>query len=359
MKRLLASMLKYFIAKVKKSKYVQRAFNAPIDLGKFEKMGQFTDSLQNSYVLYRGLRSRIKPGWESMVATKPKKSSPVDLKNLKNAGSEKVNRILPVIKALGKSLDQCTVLEVGCHSGSASFALSEAGANKVTGSEFLGYKVESVELGSENNEMRLNEVDDKLSTLRNQLAGQFTQSKNVDFAEDDICNTKLPKNAYDIICSWEVLEHLHDPGKAFQNCYDLLKDDGIMIHRYNPFFSLNGGHSLCTLDFLWGHTRLSDSDFEKYLDEIRPDEKEKALSFYRKGLNRMTLHDLTKHLNAADLELVSIIPFTNQQHLLTVTEDVLIQSKMHYPDADILDFIAPLVLVAVRKSKNLQQEELS
>lgn len=195
----------------------------------------------------------------------------------------------------------------------------------------------------------LNEVNEELLKVRKQLADHFHNSDKVIFEDDDICNTKLIPNSFDIICSFEVLEHLHDPKKAFESFYSLLKDGGYTIHHYNPFFSLNGGHSMCTLDFLWGHTRLNEEDFERYIKEIRPNEIEKALSFYEKGLNRMTLSDLRDNITSSGLEVVSIIPFTKEQHLKMVDQEILEQTQNHYPDLTILDLIAPIILIIAKK----------
>ena len=68
----------------------------------------------------------------------------------------------------------------------------------------------------------------------------------------------------------------------------------------NPFFSFNGGHSLCTLDFMWGHVRLSETEFERYLIQFRPKENKVAMKFYRNNLNRMTL----KKLNTASYRFI-------------------------------------------------------
>jgi hypothetical protein len=79
---------------------------------------------------------------------------------------------------------------------------------------------------------------------------------------------------------------------AFNQMANAIKTGGISYHQYNPFFSFNGGHSLCTLDFLHGHCRLSAKDFERYIREIRPQEEKTALNFYYKCLNRATIKDI-------------------------------------------------------------------
>jgi len=351
MKKIITPVIKFAIDKVKRNKFVQNLFESPFDLSKFPKKGSFDDSYGNKIDLFDGLRTKIKPGWERMQSSGNTEISENFLKSKKEGGEIAINKILPIITSLGKTIEDCSFLEIGCHSGGTSFAAADLGAANVIGTEFSGYKVSSVENVDDKFENRLEEVNDHLKQMRKKLAKLYKHSGRVSFLDDDICNSKLQPSSFDVVCSWEVLEHLHDPEAAFKSIYNLLKDDGISIHEYNPFYCLNGGHSLCTLDFLWGHTRLSDNDFEKYIDQLRPDEKERALSFYRNGLNRMTLSQLDVYLKNAGLEIVSIIPFSKEQHLRMIDFEILTQTQKHYPSVTMQDLSSPRVFVIVRKNK--------
>ena len=60
---------------------------------------------------------------------------------------------------------------------------------------------------------------------------------------------------------------------------------GIVFNKYNPFFCQGGGHSLCSLDFPWGHVRLTPIEFDRYMEEYR---RKSARS---KELNHPDLYD--------------------------------------------------------------------
>jgi len=342
-------IINYAITKAKKSKMVQNIFEAPFDLNKYKEFNTFTDSYNNTFKLLSGLRTKIKPGWEGALNNANFNVSKKYLKELKTNGNSAVKRILPLISTYGKKLNNSNILEVGCHSGASSYSLADIGAKHITASEFIGYKVESLEMKNTNNN-KLIEVSNDLKLLRSELANLFNNSNVVNFIEDDICNSSLPNNSFDIILNWDVLEHLHNVEKAFNSFYNLLNKNGIAIIEYNPFFGLNGGHSLCTLDFLWGHTRLSKDDFEKYLDKIRPNEKDKAFSFYIKGLNRMTIDDLKNYIELSGLELLTLIPFIKEQHLKMIDNDILSQTQLHYPSAKLIDLASSRIIVVVRKN---------
>ena len=129
----------------------------------------------------------------------------------------------------------------------------------------------------------------------------------------------------------------------------LLRPGGVAYHDYNPFFSLNGGHSLCTLDFPWGHARLDHADFERYLDERRPDATVQTLRFYDESLNRMTLADLRGAIAGAGLETLAVVPWSDRSLVALLTPDVLPEVRRTYPTATIEDLLATFVSVVVRR----------
>ncbi len=349
MKKVAVSFLKFIIDKVKRNRFIQNVFESPFDLQKFERMGTFEDSSGYEHQLFSGLRGKIKPGWEKMVAGNLTKADEINIEKLKSDSLIKLEKLETTLKTFGKLISGSAILEIGCHSGATSLAMAEMGASKVTGTEFNGYKVKAVSK-DEGIDSKLVEVNDFLATLRARLVNIYSVKNNIEFVDDDICNSTLENGSFDIVCSWEVLEHLHDPEKAFLSIERLLKPGGVSIHHYNPFFALNGGHSLCTLDFLWGHARLNKNDFEKYIHKLRPNEVDRAMSFYENGVNRMTLKDLENILRKSGMKPLGIIPFTKEQHLRMVDSATLAQCQNNYPNLELLDLATPAVLVISQKN---------
>ncbi len=349
MKKIIAPFIRYAIKKAKRSRLIQNLFEAPFELGKYPRFGEFPDAFGNTFELLAGLRDKIKPGWQNMLNPKPVVISDRYIDQLRNDALLTIDRILPVFETFDFNPKNKKILEFGCHSGAVSYALAALGAESVTGTEFSGYKVRAVET-SPISENSITEVNKTLNAIREKLRILFNNQQNVKFADDDICDSGLASDTFDLICSWEVLEHLHDPQKALISIARLLKPGGISIHEYNPFFCLNGGHSLCTLDFLWGHVRLNGTDFERYITQIRPQEKEKALSFYQEGLNRMSIAGLKECISNAGLILETILPYIKEQHVRMVNKDVLTQCRQNYPNASFIDLVAPRILIVLRKS---------
>lgn len=351
MEKFTTSIVKMVIDKAKRNKFIQNVFESPFNFENFESMGSFTDTKGNKHLLFDGLRSKIKPGWEniSKVPIHAQSISAARLSKYQSEGRILANKILPLLNTMGKKMEDATILEFGCNSGAASLAMADLGAKKVVASDFSGYKVKAVNKEKGVDDVQLNKVNGYLQGLRDNLQLLFENRDKVEFKDDDICNTQLTPNSFDLICSWEVLEHIHDPAKAFKGIANLLKDDGITIHYYNPFFCINGGHGMCTLDFLWGHVRLNEQDFSNYMEEFRPDDKVKAMSFFRDGVNRMTHADLMNHMEDAGLDVVDVIPYSKEQHLRMINHDMLQQCQANYPNLKIIDLVTPEFVIIARK----------
>ncbi|MCH8553958.1 MAG: class I SAM-dependent methyltransferase [Schleiferiaceae bacterium] len=347
MKALFTPLAHEIVKKAKRNKFLQHLFEAPIDPATMQPLGKFSDSFGNEITLRKGLRELIRPHWRE-IYTKPPLEKPAYQSKLRDNAKIDTEKLLALLKSQGESILGKTVLEIGANKGAATYAYAEAGASKVLGSDFSGYQVASDALEGGNLESAAL-VNSFYGDFRETLRKHYTFSGEVAFVDDDICQTRLEANQFDLIFSSQVLEHLDRPFEAFQSMYSVLKKGGYMVHEYNPFFCLNGGHSLCTLDMLWGHVRLNEQDLASYLSTYRPDEKDRALAFFKNGINRMTLKDTRKHIEDSGFENIEIIPLPKEQHMRMVSNEIFSQVKNLYPGVEILDLCAPRVFLIARK----------
>src|SRR5262249_24661817 len=155
------------------------------------------------------------------------------------------------------------------------------------------------------------------------------------------------EGSFGAIVSFEVLEHLADPAAAFAAMSRLLRPGGIGYHVYNPFLAINGGHSLCTLDFPWGHARLDADDFERYARALRPDAAEQPLRFYRESLNRMPLAALRAAVEGGGLELVAPLPWTDRSLAARLRDGAVAEVRRSHATATAEDLLATFVTVVV------------
>ncbi len=351
-------MLNKLIGKVKSSIVVKRYFE-PMLINNLEGgadfngkiIGSFKDSFGTNHNLLGGLRSKIKPAWQSILnpVNNNRISTKAELKTNIIEAKRHIKNLKRTLDSFDSKLEGKSILEIGCYNGIKTYLLALENCLSITGSDVSFY------YEKQTSDVKEPEVNNHLDQLRQaalnlfQLNEKYTIHQKIKFVEDDISKSSLPDNSFDIIVSWETLEHIIDIDSALENIKRILKPGGIAFHQYNPFFSLNGGHSLCTLDLLWGHCRLNEQDVLRYFKELRPAEYQLASSFYLDSLNRLTLNGLKAASVKAGLEILTLIPFVKKAHLSVYKDNFYKETKRNYPDAEPTDLISPVVWVVHRK----------
>jgi SAM-dependent methyltransferase len=310
----------------------------------------FTDGRGVQHQLDPLLRDKLKPNWRAMTDPAEAAAPPDDetLRGRLRKATKSVAEVERILALTCGAKVTGRILEVGCYDGSAAYELSQRPGASVVASDLARYYV--VQRPGQPEAEAIVAEEDTLTRLRDRvrlMAGRPPGS--VTFVEDDITASTLDRGSFDLILSFEVLEHVERPRDAFAAMAGLLRPGGIVYHDYNPFFSANGGHSLATLDLPWGHARFGDDDVERYLREIRPGEADQALRFYRNSLNRMTLAELREAIAAAGLETVAIIPWYQRSLVADATPEVLSEVQATYPSATADDLLATFVAVVARK----------
>jgi SAM-dependent methyltransferase len=310
----------------------------------------FVDRHGTSHDLDPGLRDRLKPSWRTMVDPDQARRPPTDeqLQARATAADSIVAEAAKLVEALTGQPLSGQILEIGCYDGAVAFRLARLPNTSVTASDMARYYV--VQRPGEPSEAEVGAQQDVLAALRERtrvVAGVAPGS--VQFLEDDITASALPPGTYDVMVSFEVLEHVRDLSSAFRAMHRLLKPGGIAYHDYNPFFSNIGGHSLGTLDFPWGHARLDRADFERYLRDLRPNEADQALRFYDESLNRMTLAGLQAAIEDAGLEAVAVLPWLDRGLGSELSAAALADVRRNYTSADATDLLGTFVSVVMRR----------
>jgi SAM-dependent methyltransferase len=332
---------------------LQRKPKKKYRIDKDKVFATFKDSYGNNIELLSGLRDRIKPAWrlminpvQAVIKAPSKENMELKIKSQTTA----LNRIENYLQTKDLSFVGKKVLEIGTFDGSSAYAFAELGAKGVIGTDMAAYYINQTPGGIVSKEA-IASKNQELTQTREAYSKVISpqNAAKVSFIEDDICTSKVESDSVDVVVSWEVLEHITDPNEAFKQMSRILKKGGFAFHEYNPFFSVDGGHSLCTLDFPWGHARLTDEDFEKYVEEFRPNEKDVAMSFFKNNLNRMTMSNLKDCMNNNGLEPISIIPWYSHEDQASLSTEMLDQCKNIHPTAELVDLVAPIVWVLCRK----------
>ncbi len=117
--------------------------------------------------------------------------------------------------------------------------------------------------------------------------------------------TFYDKNFFDVISSEAVLEHILDLPAAFKEMHRILKPGGLLLHAYDPYFHVAGGHALGILDLPWLHLELTADEYLRYIDEIRPFESSRAKEWFLQGLNKsFPQSEMIKCLQVNNFEII-------------------------------------------------------
>lgn len=271
---------------------------------------KYIDSDKNEFPLIKGFRELITPSWEEMYEYKTFKAldlTELEIKEYLKNSNKNIVEMEKIISRFNISFENKVVLDIGCYAGGVLCELLNKNPYKLAGIDIAKYYIIQTKDAKVNNDT-IFLAQKKLSELREKVLSYKSKAytNNINFFEDNIINSKLPDNSFDIILSWQVLEHISEPEKAFAEMNRLLKSGGFMYHDYNPFFSINGGHSLCTLDFPWGHCCLRTEEFIDYMEKFRPPECNVAQNFFNNSLNRMTTRDLFKYLDEYSFRILDV-----------------------------------------------------
>lgn len=299
------------------------------------------------------LRDRLKPGWRTMLDPAAASQIPTDeaLQGRARGAAKSVAAASALVEATVGEPMSGRILEVGCYDGAVAFQLSRRADTDVVASDLSRYYI--VQRPGTVDDADVNAQDAFLAEIRERSRRAADVAPGaVAFIEDDVTRSTQPSASFDAIVSFEVLEHVTRPDLAFQEMARLLKPWGLVYHDYNPFFSVNGGHSLCTLAFAWGHARLDADDFRRYLEELRPAEVDQGLRFYRENLNRMTLADIRRVVDDAGLELLAVIPWFDRKLTGELKPEVLVEVQRVYPTVTVDDLLATVVSVIARRPRS-------
>lgn len=304
-----------------------------------------------TYELIPDLRDKLKPGWQEMLLpAKPRPSNEDPFGYL-----EILTRSERSLANIGESLIGKDILEIGCGNGERSYLMARYEGTRVHGIDVDEYTVNQSPDVNVWNAEDIKFIHNKTTNGREKIAELFPDSvrKKVTFSTEGIEEYATP-NKHDFIISFDVLEHILDLDKGFCQMAANIKPGGLMVHEYNPFFSINGGHSLCTLDFPFGHCLLTEKDFRRYIAEFRPKEEKIAINFYTQCLNRATYKDIKGMAKKYGFDILAEenhTPFVSPEDVVrkeiknTILPDV---AKM-YPTVGAEDLLFDSICLIMRK----------
>lgn len=257
--------------------------------------------------------------------------------------TDRVRLGVHMLDLFGGSVVGRDVLVIGASDGAETALLAAMGSARVVGTDYGDPFTASTSINPRRDHLLA------VARRHRESLGFPAAAIEPSFLLDDITRSTLPDASFDLAVSWQTLEHIPDPAAAMRTLARVLRPGGLAYHEYNPFFAIDGGHSLCTLATPWGHVRLDAQDMERYLRQMRPDVADDALAFYRSALNRMTHADLLAAAGDAGLETLAFVPRSRTEDLLLLTPQMWTQARRNYPALTVNDLACRIVRIVLRR----------
>ncbi len=90
-------------------------------------------------------------------------------------------------------------------------------------------------------------------------------------------------------------------------------------------------------------------DFERYLEEYRPNELEVARDYFHNGLNRKSLDEMQICCREAGFEILCFVPRARTEDLMALSKPMYDQARRLYPHIPLNDLICRMVRLVLRK----------
>ncbi len=235
-------------------------------------------------------------------------------------------------KIKNKLKENSNVLEIGYENGGHSLLAFEKLGFDVTGIDNFYYD------------------KFKSDTLEHKEISKIIKN-NVNFVYGDISNSNHNiEYKFDLIYSNSVLEHIKDIKGAFFQMHNLLKNDGIIFHNYNPFFSVNGGHSLGIGDAPFMHLRLNFNDYIDYIKLNRKYESEIATKWLNHSMNKeISQQRLKKIIHETGFEIIFFQSNNYNKFNFDINKQILNECIQNYNFLTLDDLLGSNVTIIAKK----------
>jgi len=205
---------------------------------------------------------------------------------------------ISIMSKLGINITDKVVLDFGCGEGGKLLELYKLNPKKLYGVD-------------------INE--DELQYARSLIFNKIGGKINVEIKKCNHNTIPIPDSSIDIIICISVLEHVSDINSVAKEWFRILKDNGKVFIKFQPFESPYGHHAIRILGIPWCHCFLSSDELKLLVDKVRLQHKKitnKDLLPNLPYINRLKLNDIISVIlnNGFKLEHYFLIKLMGKTH---------------------------------------------
>lgn len=324
-------MRKYIIRSIKQQQ--RNAFK----LSNFPEYDRFLLDDGSAITLHQGLRSFVNPDWQEIHKDDSNKSSfDANIPFLEKEFELFFFQFEGVMSAIGADINGKKMLEIGA--GNTQLACMMA-------KKYRHSEVVASGLDSYYEDIKKNEA---IVAAREKIKDHY--QVEVEYINDNISHSIFEDESFDVLFSNTVLEHISELEKGFKEMHRILRPGGVCVHIYNPFFSYNGAHTVCSTDHPWGHCVMTEQEYDRFLKEKYPDHYQRSIQFFHHDLNKKSLCEFEKALSNSGFSEITLLKESNLNVLQLMISGTLEKTRKIYPSCTLEDLTTNSVILICKKT---------
>jgi SAM-dependent methyltransferase len=205
-------------------------------------------------------------------------------------------------------------LDLGCGSGELTLAFARRGVKRITGVDFLPRNIESAR----------------------SRAAEAGAGEGVKFVCSDLYGW-APEGRYDVLLSFDALEHIEAPGAFLRKIEDFIAPGGVAVLAFGPLFhSPFGDHmwDFFRLQIPWRGILFSEQALLRVRKEcFRPTDPARSYAEIAGGLNLIRYSEFLQYVRDSGwrFDYLAVNAFLKRKPLLRLASD-LVTSVPHLGD---------------------------
>lgn len=160
------------------------------------------------------------------------------------------------------------------------------------------------------------DINDNFLNQAKQKAKEKNISNLTNFLNKSALDTAFKDNSFDLILMSDVIEHIPNTNKLFEEMWRILKKDWLIIFDFAPYYHYFGHHLWDTIQIPWIHLFFSDSFlvklYKKSIDNLIDKEQRISLRIWSNYYNKEYFDYLNK-IKRKDFENITKVFIENNK----------------------------------------------
>jgi SAM-dependent methyltransferase len=250
----------------------------------------------------------VVPGFRERVRAAPRESvqpktdwSEADYERAAAKKLRQSRSLLADLERWGGSLEDASVLELGCGAGIDSLLFGLHPVERVFGID-LAFPLTADDEWGERARRLARLVLDSVGARDGPEA--ILRQRPVQFVPMDATRMDFADESFDLVVSRATLEHVIPIEQALAEMARVVRPGGLLRHAIDPFFWLKGCHKRGVVDLPWAHARLRPEEYRRFVALTESEAAATKRSRHLETLNQLGVRQWRALFEAGPFEIL-------------------------------------------------------